>query len=392
MTSSTTKETIVLFKGPSQYGVLRNMMDKLGEAFITLGYPVIIFEYRRNPKELVEIVNSRSVFFIFEFNGLGMVRTIDQTPLYDHIHAPYISYLVDSPIHHYKTLTADLKNKHHFIAGFVDQAHMRFVNNYFKSEYQTSFLPQFSHYRPIKEVKPIKRREHEIVFTGTGIDPETIRNKWTTYGKKVYELMENIVEEAMYQHEKDLTEIAAEVLYLKGIEKVNLTTQHFSSILAELDKYIRQQRRKEIIIKLSELPLCIYGNGWDYLGAVNKKVKIVSGGNWDETFQIMHNAKIVLNIMPNWTNGPHERMLNTMICGAVSLSDQNVYLKQHFRHKENLLFYNFNDEHLIKNIQEYLKDKEMLQYVADNGRSKVLKEYTAINFAKKLIAEVRPRK
>ncbi|MEB3751052.1 MULTISPECIES: glycosyltransferase [Geobacillus] len=85
--------------------------------------------------------------------------------------------------------------------------------------------------------------------------------------------------------------------------------------------------------------------------------------------------------------GGHERIFTTMLHGAVSLTDNNLFLQSEFKDGEDLLSYSFTS-YPYDRIQSFLDDKVTLQKIAENGRKKVIEKHTWLARAKKIIETV----
>ena len=83
----------------------------------------------------------------------------------------------------------------------------------------------------------------------------------------------------------------------------------------------------------------------------------------------MKEYKIVVNIMPCFMDGSHDRVFNSLLAGAVCVTDKSKYLLEEFDDNENIVFYDINDtDKLPKIINGLLANEELMQKIADNGK------------------------
>lgn len=54
-------------------------------------------------------------------------------------------------------------------------------------------------------------------------------------------------------------------------------------------------------------------------------------------------SKISVNVMPWFKQGAHDRVFNSMLNGAVCVTDTSGYLKDNFIDGENIIFYNLEN-------------------------------------------------
>ncbi|WPZ18074.1 glycosyltransferase [Geobacillus subterraneus] len=156
-----------------------------------------------------------------------------------------------------------------------------------------------------------------------------------------------------------------------------------------VDLYIRNKRRMEVVLETAKLEAKfeIYGNGWENLITNNHSIKVNPAINFRNAYEKIRGSKLVLNVLPNFVYGGHERIFTTMLNGAVSLTDNNLFLQSEFKDGEDLLLYSF-PSYPYDRIQSFLDDKVTLQKIAENGRKKVIEKHTWLARAEKIIETV----
>lgn len=89
---------------------------------------------------------------------------------------------------------------------------------------------------------------------------------------------------------------------------------------------------------------------------------------FEETIPLMADAKIVLNVMPWFKGGVHDRVYSAMLNHAVSLTDSSEYMDMTLTDEENVLLFSLeNLQELPKKIKWYLNEPEQLRKIAENG-------------------------
>ena len=72
--------------------------------------------------------------------------------------------------------------------------------------------------------------------------------------------------------------------------------------------------------------------------------------------------------MPWFKDGAHDRVFNTLLNGAVLLSDDSIYLREILRDGENCILYNLeNIEGMPERVKALLADEDRMQQMADRG-------------------------
>ena len=88
----------------------------------------------------------------------------------------------------------------------------------------------------------------------------------------------------------------------------------------------------------------------------------------EECLYHIQNSKISLNVLPWFRGGPHDRIFNTMLNGAVCLTDSNGYLDMFLEDEVNCIKYSLEKpQEMAQRVMELLSDTERLQKIADAG-------------------------
>lgn len=89
--------------------------------------------------------------------------------------------------------------------------------------------------------------------------------------------------------------------------------------------------------------------------------------SFDETFQYMRQSKLVLNVMPWFKAGTHDRIFNALLSGACPVSDKSRWLEEKFKDKEDIAFYDLDElEALPILIKELLQNDTMREEIIRN--------------------------
>jgi hypothetical protein len=357
---------IILLKGQSQYGVLRIFIDELNEGFEKLGYRSTIIDLNASDAtQQLELALSQPVFFVIGMNGVGIDLKIDGHSLYDTYGIPYFAFLVDHPIHHLIRLKTPVNN---LIVSCIDQSHTTYLSDYYERDFTKVFIPHGGVQGT--SITTIENRKYELVFAGTYTDPDSIRSQWLSYDPHLSKLLDDIAESALFNSSKTLFDIVKQQLVVRGLGDNRSFLRKLDETLIQVDHYIRQRRRQAFLSAMHELPVHIFGTGWEKLAVPNRtNLTLHEPVSFSELQSIMNRTKIVLNIMPNFTHGGHERIFTSMLCGAVSMTDSNTYLQQTFIPNKNILFFELERMHEAPGqVEALLKEPAELELIAQNGK------------------------
>jgi spore maturation protein CgeB len=169
----------------------------------------------------------------------------------------------------------------------------------------------------------------------------------------------------------------------------------FISALDDLETYIRGKDRIELVNAITEAKVDIFGSSqhietWTkYFGKKRSNIVIHDPVPYEQVLDIMKHTKIILNSSPWIKNGAHERIFSGLACGALVLTNENIYMREHFTDGEDILFYQHKKwDKANHKINDYLGNEAKRERVAAKGREKVMAEHTWDHRAATLIAEV----
>ncbi len=152
---------------------------------------------------------------------------------------------------------------------------------------------------------------------------------------------------------------------------------------------VLHRNRHEMIEKIlcAGIPLHVYGDSWlSYRGLGCSNLIIHPHALGDEALHIWSQAKIGLNLMRGHKAGMTERIANIMLCGACCLSDETVYLKEHFTDGEDIVLFKRSElDDLPQKIQYLLEHDAERESIAWAGRKKALQEHTWRKRAEQLL-------
>jgi len=304
------------------------------------------------------------------------VRLEDGAFLFDFLECPLFVLIVDSPYHHDRLLRAHPENLHLIC---VDEGHVEYSQKYygpFKSAEMGYVLGSWM------EPVPYDERKTAVLFTGTKGDIEGIQNKVKSHPQKwVWQLFEYLVGEGKIR--PNIT-TEKQVLYYFAQRGMQISKEDFKLAMATAgtyaEFYLRGYYREQIISGLLDagIRITVVGDGWDEFAAKHpNNLTLCKSVNFSKTAELMANAKIVLNVMPWFKDGLHERIATSMHNGAVCVTDGSSYINTHFTDGEDIVLYNLAQlDALPCKIKELLNNPEMAAVVAENGRKKAQNTYT----------------
>lgn len=377
---------IYLFMPPSsQYGVLHHFTKKLCEALTRLGIncKLLQAEYD-NPKPFLTEIFQDPPDCTLSFNGL--LPDAEGRFFCDMIQIPHVACLVDSPNHFFPLIKSPYS-----IITCVD----RFSCDFFKGMNFNNvlFMPHGVE-KHLTAPNTDEQRPYDVVFLGSCIDYEAIRERWKdSYPDVICEVLEEAAELSLSDQTTSYVQAFVSALDRK-ISGSGLDPQkiEFISILDDLEQYIRGLDRIELLKSIKDAKVQIFGSGnWKkYLGD-RKNFVIHDSLPYERALEIMKHTKILLNSCPWIKNGTHERILAGLACGALVITNENIFMREHFKDGESIVFYRFTERNKVNDmINLYLKDETLRENIVRRGRDIVMREHTWDQRAATLLKELPP--
>ncbi len=325
-------------------------------------------------KAIIDI-NSQMPYMILE----------DESRLLNRIDAPFYNYIVDHPLYHHPGLVFPIDNYH---AIGIDKRHVKYMKEYYPCLKSVGFLPmgatetsQRVDYKnrriPLlltatyeneqgilqdfrKLAAGLEEGRFDINYegnykqdakagegaeskTGESLEPEiesagfkaAYNNCYDVNlsgrGRLFYDLGMNLAETMLSGTvERTMEECLADIISQEDLMEGKYFTREFPVLMNYLfliDKYVRNVHRRRVVEEIvkSGQEITVAGAGWEMtaLGDYDR-ANLIGQVQMMDVFELMGNAKTVLDINPLFAEGVHDRVTSAMAAGAYVISDMNV--------------------------------------------------------------------
>lgn len=272
---------------------------------------------------------------VIDFNSTLPRAMVGDKRFLDLIDAPFLDYIVDHPLYHHPILSIPLKN---FYVICVDRNHKEYVKKHYPHIKDAFFLPLYASVASCNI--SYKEKKNKVLFSGTYYDPIKYQSMINEKSKEDRDIIWNII---------DILKNDSSILIEDAFERVTRDLSDYATKLNSLylaDIYTRAVSRKKVIDSFLDagIKLTILGNEWEYYDRYDE-LEVIEGLDYIKSLNVIASCKFLLNVMPGFRYGSHDRILTGMINGVVVISDSNKYLDSIFKDNE-LITYN------IDNIQE----------------------------------------
>lgn len=371
----------------------RNVFEELGHEIYLLDLKM----FRETGNDLLEFVKGGLDFVLTIDNG-GMTLKLDETrSLWEFLGVPCLDILFDHPFLFFEALPGLPKV---CVPVCMDPNHVLYIKRFYKELKHSYFMPLGGEEPQTEPMIPWEQRSIEVLYTGSlkrvadAVDDD--------FSKKVMLYLSShtasTAEEAIEICFRNLTQEELAVSFPILAESCDPASAGDELLRRVIETYrfcdvnTQYYYRKEIVRQLidREIHVTVYGGGWELLG-------------WDghpyfhryafapakECVSKMKDAKFVLNILPWFKAGTHDRINNGMLAHAVCVTDGSAYLEERFTDGEDLLYADLEDLGAVADrIKALLHDPQRAEKIAESGYQKAVLRETWQNRAMDMLTRV----
>ncbi len=247
---------------------------------------------------------------------------------------------------------------------------------------------------------PYLERVYEVVFFGSCYDYESLRTYWggslpLWASRTVDDAIDRVFSNGGVSLTQALLQAGQANPTFRKTAEYGLRTFCFRC----LDTYTRGKDRIELIRSIKKAHVHVFGEleqglgfekkGWSHYLGKQSNVTLHPAVSYSEALQIMKQSKVVLNSMPFFLDGSHERVFAALACGALPVSSASGYLREELCEGEEIEFYpagHYTD--VSDRIDAWLGNEAQRQAAVVRGREKVMQRHTWDQRAELLVSEV----
>ncbi len=357
-------------------GVLQGFADELADSLILNGQAVILID--DNPEVFGELQNMVCKGIV------GFQNKALEIEFFRKIHGPKFQFWFDNPLRFENVLRRLPEN--YFILC-QDANYAALIRDYYHTENAIQFPPggNLPYGVPCalaegKQPCEVEERPYDIVFMGSYFQ-DSAKNL-EGFDREFYDYMLLHPNETFERGLSDLLRERGRETDKEGFAELCLS-------LKQACRMVIGHYRNEIIstVLKAGYTLHVYGDSWkSYEREGKERLEIHSYATVEESRRELAKAKIGLNIMSWHKAGMTERIANIMLSGAVCLTEETMYLREHMREGEEIVSYRLDRlEELPGKIAELLENPGLRESIADNARRTGLEKYTWERRAQELV-------
>ena len=163
----------------------------------------------------------------------------------------------------------------------------------------------------------------------------------------------------------------------------------FMNAMYPVDAYIRDYFRKAALGELTKkkIPLVLVGEGWQKYDVIDENyVTREKGVMFEHSFERIAKEPLLLNVSPIFNRGVHDRMFAGMANRTVVLTDENPYLRAHFKDREEIAMYSLKEmESLSFLAGELMENGALRERIAEKGAETFYAHHTWRHRARQIL-------
>jgi glycosyltransferase involved in cell wall biosynthesis len=416
---------IILFKGAVE--TLEYFSIIMSRTFEQEGFQLYWFDLLLPRQSVDEFRNyyaehSKEQFVIFTFNFQGIAgeegiytklhasdgkreatRECGLTNLWDEYHIHIYNMVVDHPLYYQKYVPLLPKKYTQFC---IDKNHVAYMKRFYPEirlvaagDGIPGFLPLGgtelnANHCILKNERylPMKERKIDVIFAGNYTPPSHFEKYISGMELEYREFYHSLVEEAIEEPDRLIEDIAQERLIQ---EMGPLTEDELIRCMPNMmfvDLSVRFYYRAKVIATLVDhgVKVHLLGAGWELLDCKHPENLISEGNvNSEKCLNRISQSKISVNVMPWFKDGAHDRIFNSMLNGAVSVTDPSKYLLEQFEDGKHLMYYSLHHvEEVVYKIQELLSNNALLTQMSNEAYNLCVDKHTWEQRTKAIIKEM----
>ena len=256
--------------------------------------------------------------FCFSHQGMGMSLSNESGNLWTSLNIPFIGIMGDAPYQMPRLHGVSGPGKYllYGVKEFAD-FYAHFMGG---KSFATVLLPGYPS-NPHANALPWHKRDLELVFVKTGVDPEFIRAGWRNFPTLIREVVEQASQTALAGQKDTIGQIVADAFAAHQV--------HFGDRLALfmrscwlVDSYVRAVRADRMARQVMRLGGHIFGD-WPHLQKQNSRGIFHGSIAASELNKLYSRSKILANTAPCTLTGAHDRIMAAFLSKAFTLTDSS---------------------------------------------------------------------
>lgn len=369
---------IVMFEGGVE--TLAYFAHQMAVQFEKMGYQVFFYDLKdetRSAKRLRKFIRPReTVLVTFNFQGLEKEAGIYREGIgyiWDDYEIPCYNIAADHP-YFYDDRLRDLPKDYRHIS--IDRRQQAYFKEFYPEYMEAGFLPLAG-----TELEKSDDRSYDVILTGNYTELSFFEPYIHWINDEYAAFYRGIIDDLLLHPARTVEEAALEHCEREMGKEPNSELRIALHKMIFIDLYVRNYWRGAAVRTLvnAGIPVHVVGKGWEKLEDVAQSQNLIIHPQTDSLtcLRMLAASKVSLNVMPWFKDGAHDRVFNSILNGAVCVTDTSKYLCGELSEGEGVCYFELDRmECLPEIVSGLLADEAMRTQIVECGKEKVRAGHT----------------
>lgn len=399
---------IVMMEGGVE--TLSYFSHQMAGEFQKLGYAVFFYDLKQEESsagKLRKFIRPReTVLVTFNFQGLEKEAGVYREGigyLWDTYHIPCYNIAADHP-YFYDDRLKDLPEKYRHIS--IDRRQKAYFEEFYPEYVSRGFLPLAGTglRQGEDEAKTGKAGAqgaaeqaapcYDVILTGNYTKLSFFEPYINWINEEYAAFYRGIIDDLLEHPACTVEEVALAHCEREMGKEPNDQLRIALHKMIFIDLYVRNYWRGKAVRTLvnAGIPVHVVGKGWEELEDVRHPECLKLHPQTDSVtcLGMLADAKVSLNVMPWFKDGAHDRVFNSILNGAVCVTDPSRYLEEELHEGDGVCYVALQDmDALPGKVKDLLQNDSGRNEIVRRGRAIVEQKHTWAQRAKTLAAWIR---
>ena len=396
---------IVMMEGGVE--TLSYFSHQMAGEFQKLGYAVFFYDLKQEESsagKLRKFIRPReTVLVTFNFQGLEKEAGVYREGigyLWDTYHIPCYNIAADHP-YFYDDRLKDLPEKYRHIS--IDRRQKAYFEEFYPEYVSRGFLPLAGTglRQGEDEAKTGKAGAqgdaeqaapcYDVILTGNYTKLSFFEPYINWINEEYAAFYRGIIDDLLEHPACTVEEVALAHCEREMGKEPNDQLRIALHKMIFIDLYVRNYWRGKAVRTLvnAGIPVHVVGKGWEELEDARHPecLKLHPQTASVTCLEMLADAKVSLNVMPWFKDGAHDRVFNSILNGAVCVTDPSCYLEEELHEGEGVCYVALQDmDALPEKVKDLLQNDSGRNEIVQRGRAIVEQKHTWAQRAKTLAA------
>ena len=395
---------IVMFEGGVE--TLAYFAHQMAAQFERMGYLVFFYDLRdeeRSAKRLRKFIRPReTVLVTFNFQGLEKEAGVYRAGIgyiWDDYGIPCYNIAADHP-YFYDDRLRELPKDYHHIS--IDRRQQAYFKEFYPEYLEAGFLPLAGTELAAAAVPsggaeagiaaavcggaefaaavPSGKR-YDVILTGNYTKLSFFEPYINWINDEYAAFYRGIIDDLLAYPAQTVEEVALAHCEREMGKEPNDELRIALHKMIFIDLYVRNYWRGLAVRTLVNAGITVHvvGKGWEELEDVSSPGNLIVHPQTDSLtcLRMLSESKVSLNVMPWFKDGAHDRVFNSILNGAVCVTDTSRYLCEELAEGEGVCYFTLEEiGRLPEIVRGLLADETRLYEIAECGKKKVIERHT----------------